>query len=136
MATSSGREPENFEQAAAESTIHWRALAWICAAAVLVISLLPVPDLPVEPPQDTDKLVHFGLYCGLAWLFSRAYPRCSFIMLGGILTGYGALIEFLQTATTARYGSFADGLANALGVLIMLLLIASIRRRRARRPAR
>ena len=95
-------------------------LAAAATLVVLLLSLVPVPTLPLTPPSHTDKLIHVGLYAVLAGLWRRALPRVRWVHLALALIAYGAAIEFLQGCTANRSASLGDGLANTLGVLIML----------------
>ena len=95
----------------------WCAL-WCTAIALLVVmSLLPAPELPDAP--GSDKLHHFLAYFALAaaavQLFAR-WPALLGAGLGLVLLGIG--LEHAQGALTdTRMADRWDALANTLGVI-------------------
>jgi VanZ family protein len=95
---------------------------WIAAVvAVIVLSLIPPPSMPV--PQGTDKVEHFLAYAALsayaAMLFARR--RAQAIAAAGLVV-LGVGLEVAQaTLTDSRMADSADALANTLGVLAGLL---------------
>lgn len=127
MRSNSGQEPEVLQPDPA-ALRRWRLFAAAALGAVLTLSLVPVPELPVRPPQITDKLVHVAMYAGLTWCHVKAYPRCNYVVLGASLIGYGAFIEILQ-GFADRSTDFGDALANGVGVLIMASSLALHRAR-------
>ena len=131
--TNSGLEPEVLQPGPA-ALRRWRLLAATALGAVLVLSLLPVPELPLHPPRGSDKLIHVAMYAALTWSHVKAYPRCSYLVLGASLIGYGALVEIAQGFTATRSTDVGDALANGVGVLIMAASLAlhGARKRRAR----
>lgn len=90
-------------------------------ASVWYLSLTPRPpeiDLGIS---FFDKISHFTAYATLMGWFMQLYPRIRtrlFYAAGFI--GMGILIEFLQGLGPARLFEYADMLANALGVLVLL----------------
>lgn len=96
---------------------HYRILFSLCALAVLVLSLLP-PDAP-EPTTGWDKTNHLLAFGTLAVLGVRAWPARAW-HLALALTAYGAAIEALQSLTAYRNASWADLLADVLGIAIGL----------------
>lgn len=94
----------------------WCALWCLAVAVVVVVSLMPAPDLP--SPPGSDKLHHFLAYFLLAaaavQLFAR-WPALLGAGLGLVLLGIG--LEHAQGALTAtRMADRMDALANTLGV--------------------
>ena len=99
----------------------WCSPAGLCAAAILYLSVIPVPERPEVP--FLDKAVHACQYLVLAWLLVQA------IRAGGLAepgdgrfawiyaTSYGLLIELLQALIPWRSAELADALANAVGAL-------------------
>ena len=86
----------------------------------LVVLFVPGDDVPAAP-AGVDKLVHLLLFLALAvtgrWAGVRARP----LAVG--LLAYAAVSEVLQAVTPfARSGSLADLAADALGVLVGLLV--------------
>jgi len=97
--------------------VPWAALWCLAVAVVVVVSLVPAPDLPHAP--GGDKLHHFLGYCALAaaavQLFAR-WPALLGAGLGLVLLGIG--LEYAQGALSpTRMADRWDALANTLGVI-------------------
>lgn len=100
---------------------------WICAASVLILSLIPTtPDLP---STGWDKSNHFLGFAVLAVSGLLAYPRRSGLLFVGLLA-FGGLIEALQSLTPYRLAEWADWVADGIGILVGFALDAIWRRRR------
>lgn len=96
----------------------WSSLWCVAIAVVVVVSLVPAPDLPDLPP-GSDKWEHFLAYAALAaaavQLFAR-WPALLGAGLGLVLMGIG--LEYAQGALTeTRMMDRWDALANTLGVI-------------------
>ena len=96
----------------------WRSLWSLAVAAVVVVSLIPAPDLPALP-QGSDKLEHFLAYAclsaGAVQLYARRFALFSACVC---LTLLGIGLEYAQGAlTSTRMTDSYDALANTLGVL-------------------
>lgn len=96
----------------------WSALWCIAVSLVVVMSLVPVPDLG-ELPTGTDKIEHFLTYAALAAGAVQLYPRWrSLLSVGVALVLMGIGLEYAQGALTEyRMMDRADALANTLGVI-------------------
>lgn len=92
-----------------------RFVFWICAVAVLVLSLAPATTS--VPTTGWDKTNHLAAFACLAFLACRAYPGHLVAVLMGLLT-YGAFIEILQSFTPDRFAELGDLLADGVGLLI------------------
>lgn len=113
------------------------------AAAILALSLMPASAMEGSPKllPHQDKIVHVGLYAGLAWLMARAWDQAlqrrpwktiGIIVIGA--TAYGGLLEMLQGFVPAwqRGCSACDMLANLLGAALgMVPFLMAARRRGA-----
>lgn len=101
----------------------WSMLWCAAVAAVVVLSLTPVPDLG-ELPEHSDKLEHFLAYALLAAGAVQLYPRWrSLVVVGMALVFMGIGLEYAQGAlTTTRMMDRADALANTLGVIAGLAI--------------
>ncbi len=97
----------------------FRLLFGLCALTVLVLALLP-PSVP-EPTTGWDKANHMLAFGMLAILGTRAWPGRAWHVVAGLMA-YGALIEVLQSMTTYRDASWADLLADAIGIALGLVL--------------
>ena len=95
----------------------WAGLWMLGVAAVVVVSLLPAPDLP--DLQVSDKTEHFAAYALLAAGAVQLYARrLSWFAVCVALALMGIGLEFAQGAlTSTRQMDAADALANSLGVL-------------------
>lgn len=90
---------------------------WGACAAVGLLSLTPVENLPSQIFDIWDKAQHAAGFSALAFLGRLAYPQRMRSLLIGLLC-YGALIELAQAATGWRTGDVNDWLADALGIVI------------------
>ncbi len=89
----------------------WLLLGWGMVVAIIVLSLIPVPDL-----GDRDKLAHFAAYGSLSFWFGMIFGRRGLQL--GIAVGFavmGVALEFLQGLTDYRSFEIADMVANAMG---------------------
>lgn len=118
--------------AAAHERRRWQRIMRACFALALgvvtVLLLLPSDELP-----DTgiwDKFEHALTFAVLALLGTAAFPerRHTWWLVFGLI-GFGATCEILQTWVPGRSVSFADGLANAVGVLVAAAALALFRKR-------
>ena len=100
-----------------------RACAWLCIAAIAILSLLP--GASIQRSDLGGHAEHVLAYAGTATVFSFAYrmlgPHRTFLML----TACAACLEYLQRFSPGRTSSFFDFLYSmagvALGVAVFLL---------------
>ncbi len=110
---------------------------WPAALLVVWGSLAPLP--PLQVPPDSDKLFHFIVYFVLAAIGVAAFRarRPAFLAALGLIV-LGGMLEILQ-GFVGRQTSFADQLANTLGVLaggtLARLAVEWLRRRFPERQA-
>ena len=98
----------------------WLAL-WLCAVAVLVIvCLLPGPDLPKL--RMSDKLEHALAFALLSASAVQLFERWRALLLVGLgLLALGIGIEFAQALfTTTRAMEAADVVADTVGIVVGL----------------
>jgi len=94
----------------------WPALLW----AALILVGTSWPNISVGPDiGGLDKVVHFSMYGGFAYLLLRASRyRASWgrvaIVLGGVAV-FGCLDELHQAYIPGRSASVADWIADLLG---------------------
>jgi VanZ family protein len=103
-------------------------LSLIYLGGIAFLSLLPpndFPDIPLFP--GADKIVHTGLYLGLAWLASWSmhaeikHKWYYLIILFSI--GWGAMMEIFQFLMhLGRSFEFNDIISNSIGTLIGVLI--------------
>lgn len=108
-----------------------RIAFWVCAVAVLILSLAPVTT-PM-PSTGWDKTNHLLAFSTLAFLGRGAYPGRTVTVLVGLLA-YGGLIEVLQSFTPDRSAEWTDLLADGVGVLLGEMLARLLRRPVTRWP--
>lgn len=96
----------------------WRGLGWLGVAGLVMLSLLPLPQIGPELPQG-DKWGHLLAYASLSLYFAQwaASTRQRALQALGLLA-LGALLELLQGLTGYRRGEWLDLLANGAGVLL------------------
>jgi VanZ family protein len=91
---------------------------------ILAAFLMPVPAA-AGPAGRFDKLVHFGLFMGLAlllvWSASPGRPHRAAVALG-TATALAAVVEVLQAFLPYRSGDVVDFVAGALGAGLGALL--------------
>jgi VanZ family protein len=105
-----------------------RVIFWLALAVSLAVALNPHP--PHMPPAFNDKLQHFALFAGLTILALAAYRQARLVPLGLALSGYGALIEFLQMIPVLhRSSEFLDWVADSVAAVAVLAVAALLRRR-------
>lgn len=107
------------------AALFWRTVLALLLAVITWLALTPAP--PPEAELLWDKLNHFAAFASLALVgFMGLQRRWVPVALG--LLAYGGLIELLQSALPARVGSWADLLADGIGIGLGLLLAATVAR--------
>ena len=99
----------------------------VAAAAVLFLTLSPVPEVPGV--LGNDKLQHALAFAALALLGSLGWPRQMAAISLGLLF-FGALIEGVQgLEVIGRERSLLDFAADAVGILTGTTIAALMRKR-------
>lgn len=110
--------------------IHFLSCGWVLA--IFLLSAAPGRELPDMQIAHLDKIAHMIAYVVGAVLlcFSlRAIERGSLIAVIILLTGYGYLLEWMQgTFFEGRYFDLLDGLANAVGAVVGIVIFKRIDR--------
>ena len=108
----------------------WYIPAVLLTVGIAIVSLWENPHLPPSLAMS-DKFIHGVMYALLAitWIAPLAHRKPArvspYIYVCLFVTMYGALIEILQRfCTLTRSGEMADLLADFIGALIGVLLIA------------
>ncbi len=108
-------------------------LAVLATVIIGVLSLSAVPKINLELGiKSGDKYLHFIAYLGLStlWYFAlkdRIQKRLFNFFVPLALIFYGIILEGLQSGiTTYRTGDVYDALANAIGVIVGLVLFKRI----------
>ncbi|MCR5888493.1 VanZ family protein [Hymenobacter sp. J193] len=115
-------------------------VAW--AVVILLLTLTPADQMPPQPRWELlsfDTAAHaavFWLLAVLSYFSARRQQRWPWLrqhafivlLLAGI--AFGFLIEVLQTTMhVGRYGEWTDGLSDAIGMSIGLLMSKAAMRR-------
>ncbi len=98
------------------------------AAIIFAACLLPGKDVPSLSIFQYDKVIHFGIFALLAFLFLLLFKNPVLKKEGLIVflscTAYGYLVELLQGSgiTEGRSFDHYDALADAVGAALGLLV--------------
>lgn len=95
-----------------------RGIGWCLVALVVVLSLIPTPTVPPVTETVDDKIAHCLAYAVVMAWFAVVAPRTSWWRLAAAVIALGIALEFCQGLLPYRTASFADALANTLGVVI------------------
>lgn len=99
----------------------WVVCGCLLLAAIVYASL--TSSIPVPHKNHADKLLHAGSYLILMLWWLQLYPRLLMrLLLALMFIALGAGIEVLQSYHPLRYFDVADMIANALGVLLGLIM--------------
>ena len=109
----------------------WRLLLGSAVAFAVTMALLPKPpELPIDALGD--KWEHMLAFATLAMLAALAYPTIALKRIGERLSFLGALIEIAQSIPALhRDCDIRDWIADTLAIVVMLSVVALVRRRRA-----
>lgn len=113
--------------------IHPYALSLTAALAIVIVSVIPVPEIKmIENVNLIDKWAHFVMYGGLACVVyfdyyrlhrERVFGWCLAVMAVVGPTLLGAALEWVQAnLTTCRSGEWLDAVANATGAVLAIPL--------------
>lgn len=103
---------------------HWAGLTLVTLAAITLLSLWPLPQLPAVP--GGDKLHHLVAYTVLMLPVALRKPL-RWPLIGVFFVAWSGAIELIQPYVN-RYGEVFDLLANGLGVLCGVVLAEGVRR--------
>jgi VanZ family protein len=114
------------------SGLRTRRIAFaLCAALVLVVSLMPAPEaLPLQ--TGWDKSDHALAFLVLGLLGLAGWPAAPGRLLSA-LVGYGVLIELLQGTTSYRSAQWSDLIADVVGLVAAACLWRVLQAARERR---
>lgn len=115
------------------ATNYWKSIA--ASIFILIVCLIPSPNIPNTIPTINDKVIHCGLYVCLTFILlqelKQTKNRIAIAIIYAISFGIG--IEILQTFTQSRSYDLHDLLANSIGTLsavILYLIYNKIRQQR------
>ena len=98
----------------------WRFAGWLLVVGVVAGSLMPGHSIPSV--ASNDKVLHGASYFLLMLWFAGMYRRSHHLLIGLGLILLGAALDALQALTTTRHFDVGDIVANAVGVLVALVL--------------
>lgn len=99
----------------------WRALGWLLVMAVVVASLMPVPER--MSASVSDKVGHVLAYAALMFWFAQLYSGArAFVTSAFGFFALGVVLEWAQSLTGYRSYELLDMLANGTGVMVGLVL--------------
>lgn len=102
----------------------WATVGWLLVAGVMVGSLTPASAL--KAVSVGDKLLHAASYCLLMLWFGGLFARRRQVVVAVALLVLGCTLEVLQATTTTRSFELRDIAANASGILVGLVLTATV----------
>lgn len=106
----------------------FRSLFWLALLVSLALALNPQP--PGLGVAVNDKAQHFAAFAILTGLGLLAYAGARLLPLGLALSGFGALIEFLQMIPGLnRSSELLDWVADTAAIVVVLAFMALLRRR-------
>lgn len=109
----------------------FRIVFWIALVVSLAAALNPMP--PRIPGPPSDKVQHILAFLMLTAMALVAYPRARRWAQALALSGFGALIEFLQMIPALhRDAELLDWVADTGAILAVIVLAAVLRLPRLR----
>ena len=99
----------------------WLGIWLVLVGVVIVLSLIPPPDLPVPLPRHADKIEHLLGYAALAFAGLQLFAARSALVTvacGLVVLGVGLEVAQGLLVPTVRSMDWRDAVANTLGVLL------------------
>ncbi|MDQ7049172.1 MAG: VanZ family protein [Enterobacterales bacterium] len=100
----------------------WRIVFWLNAALLLYLTLMPSVNYRLSI-DNIDKVFHLVGFGAFALFLGLAYPRLQLWKVFFISSLLGILVELIQSQIPYRSFSFADMLADWLGILIAIVFL-------------
>lgn len=118
-------------------TIHpllLRGVFWATLAFSVIMAVIPYPPhIPID--NLGDKFEHALAFAVMALLGAIAYPRFPVTRMAERLSFLGAMIELIQSIPSLhRDCDIADWVTDTVSILLVLCLVALVRRMRAAGP--
>lgn len=93
----------------------WLLVGWLILAAIVYVSLSPVPPEPEF--EINDKVLHFAMYFILTTWFAQIYsPGKQLIVYALLFFSIGIALELGQGFIVERSASPLDAFANGAGI--------------------
>lgn len=101
------------------------------AITILIISVIPAEDLPSLNIWEPDKVMHAAVYALLTFLAWRMRQQrrgnlrrlINVIYSAVMCIAYGFCMEVIQQILPTRKFDLYDALANAIGCILMVVLV-------------
>ena len=103
----------------------WWSLGVLLVVGVCVGSLLP-GEIVIVPLSVGDKWLHAGSYLLLMVWFGGIYHTRRHLAVAGVLFALGLVLDILQGTVRSRTFDLLDVAANAVGILVGLVLARSL----------
>lgn len=111
----------------------------VTALAIVVASLIPVPEIPQADIPFADKWAHWVMYGTLTLVISYDLMRSKSLSIRNIVVGavfavvLGGLLELMQAyCTSTRSGDWLDFYANTFGVFCAVVIVLIYKKMHAR----
>ena len=102
---------------------------WLWFVFILVMMIIPTAGIPMYDFPHLDKIIHFGLFTILGFLFvgTRQQPEKLFQIVKEnrytyLLLLYAISLEMIQTLIAYRSFEFLDSLTNGLGIISGIII--------------
>lgn len=93
---------------------------------LLIVAILSLTPVPMDGPENFDKIVHVLLYVFLSGWFSLLVAKPGNLWWSfTLLAVYGFIMEVLQGMTGYRSFEVADAIANSIGAALGVLVYFS-----------
>ena len=108
----------------------WLFRVALFAAIAFAVTMALLPKPPQIVPIANDKAQHMLAFATLALLAALAYPKAQLFRIGERLSFLGAMVEVLQSIPALhRDCDILDWIADTAAICVVLLIVATIRRR-------
>jgi VanZ family protein len=97
----------------------WRALLAALMLATCWLAFSPAP--PENIDTGWDKLNHALAFAALAFCASRGFAPQRLLAVPASLLAFGGFIEIVQSQIPGRSAEWADLLADAVGITVVLV---------------
>ena len=98
--------------------VYWIAISMFILAAITLLSLYPLANLPQVP--GSDKTHHFIAYGALMFPVAIRKPKY-WLLIGLFFIVWSGVIELIQPYVN-RYGEWLDLAANAAGIVCGIIV--------------
>jgi len=104
-------------------------IALFCSCLILVVWGILRAMPPREIFEDSDKVAHFVAFAALSFTGRLALKQLSEVVFWPAMFSVAVALEYLQgQLQSSRYASIEDAIANATGVLVVLIFFVVVSR--------